>query len=321
MSRFKLPRFKSWLRPLLKSLLVSALALVLVFSQADGALAARAGGRIGGGSFRAPSRPSYGRTYSSPRSYRGPSGGGYYPGGGFGFGFPFIMPLFGFGGGGLFSLLIFFAIASFLMRSFRSAGFGEDGETYTPNPNVAVARLQIGLLAKALHLQKDLNRLAQSADTSSSAGLTKVLQESTLSLLRHPEYWAYADTDTITTKLTSAEAEFNRLTLMERSKFSRESLSNVNNQLSGNNSAALPNADGIQPSGEYIIATVIVATQGKLTLPNVNSEQDVHKALNQIGAIPSAQLMAVEVLWTPQASGETLTSDEVIAQYPNLKLV
>ncbi|NEQ50713.1 MAG: DUF1517 domain-containing protein [Leptolyngbya sp. SIO3F4] len=320
MSRFKLNQFTSWLNPLLKPFLVCVLALVLVFSQADSALAARAGGRIGGGSFRAPSRPSYGRTYSSPRSYRGPSSGGYYPGGGFGFGFPLVMPLFGFGGGGLFSLLIFFAIASFLVRSFRSSGFA-DGEAYTPNPKVSVARLQIGLLAKARHLQDDLNQLAQSADTSSSAGLTKVLQESTLSLLRHPEYWAYADTDTISTKLNSAEVEFNRLALMERSKFSHEAVSNVNNQISGRNPAKLPDADGAQPAGEYLIATVIVATQGNLTLPNVNSEQDLHKALNQIGAIPSDTLMAVEVLWTPQASGETLSSDEVIAQYPNLKLV
>ncbi|MFG6104529.1 DUF1517 domain-containing protein [Leptothoe sp. EHU-05/26/07-4] len=317
MSRFKLTRFTSWLRPLLKPFLVCCLALVLVFSQADSALAARAGGRIGGGSFRA--RPSSGRTYSSPRSYQGPSRG-YYPGGGFGFGFPLVMPLFGFGGGGLFSLLIFFAIASFLVRSFRSTGFGE-GETYTPNPTVSVARLQVGLLAKARHLQDDLNRLATSSDTSSSAGLSKVLQESTLSLLRHPEYWAYADTETVQTKLTSAEVEFNRLALMERSKFSHEAVSNVNNQISGGNSATLPDADGNLQSGEYIIATMIVAAQGKLTLPNVNSEQDLHKALNQVGAIPSDELMAVEVMWTPQASGETLTNDEVIAQYPNLKLV
>lgn len=230
------------------------------------------------------------------------------------------MPFFGFGGGGLFSVLIFFAIASFLVRSFRSSGFG-DGETYTANPSVSVARLQVGLLAKARHLQDDLNRLAQTADTSSSAGLTKVLQESTLSLLRHPEYWAYADTDIVSTKLASAEVEFNRLALMERSKFSHEAVSNVNNQISGSNAAALPDADGAQPSGEYIVATVIIASQGKLTLPDVNSEQDLHKALNQMGAIPSDTLMAVEVLWTPQASGETLTNDEVIAQYPNLKLV
>lgn len=308
-------RFKSWLRLLLKPVLVGVLAFLLVFSQADGAMAARAGGRIGGGSFRAPTS----RTYSSPRSYRGPSGG-YYPGGGFGFGFPLVMPFFGFGGGGLFSLLVFFAIASFLVRSFRSTGFG-DGEAYTPNPTVSVARLQVGLLAKARHLQDDLNRLATSADTSSSAGLTKVLQESTLSLLRHPEYWAYADTDTITTKLTSAEAEFNRLALMERSKFSYEAVSNVNNQLSGNSPAALPDADDSRESGEYIIATLIVATQGKLALPDVHSEQTVRSALNQIGAISSDTLMAVEILWTPQASGETLTNDEVLAQYPNLKLV
>lgn len=308
-------RFKSWLRLLLKPVLVGVLAFLLVFSQADGAMAARAGGRIGGGSFR---RASPSRTYSAPRS-RGPSSG-YYPGGGFGFGFPLVMPFFGFGGGGLFSVLVFFAIASFLMRSFRSSGFGE-GEGYTPNPPVSVARLQVGLLAKARHLQDDLNRLATSGDTSSSAGLAKVLQESTLSLLRHPEYWAYADTDTIATKLNSAEAEFNRLTLMERSKFSHEAVSNVNNQLSGHSPAALPDADGNQELGEYIIATVIVATQGKLTLPDVNSEQTVRNALNQIGAISSDALMAVEILWTPQASGETLTNDEVLAQYPNLKLV
>lgn len=316
MSRFQLIRVTSWLRPLLKPFLVCVLALLLVFSQADGALAGRAGGRIGGGSFRAP-RPS--RTYSSPRSYQSPSNG-YFPGGGFGFGFPFMMPLFGFGGGGLFSLLIFFAIASFLVRSFRSSGIG-DGESYTPNPTVSVARLQVGLLAKARHLQNDLNHLAASADTSSSAGLTKVLQESTLSLLRHPEYWTYADTDTTTTKLTSAEAEFNRLALIERSKFSHEAVSNVNNQLSSKDATALPDTDSNQPPGEYIIATLIVATQGKLTLPNISSEQSVQTALNQIGAISSDTLMAVEILWTPQASGETLTSDEVIAQYPNLKLV
>ena len=317
----RLIRVTSWLRPLLKPFLVCVLALVLVFSQADIAWAARAGGRIGGGSFRTP-RSSYGRTYSAPRSYRGPSNG-YYPGGGFGFGFPFMIPLFGFGGGGLFSLLVFFAIASFLVRSFRASGFGdgEMDEVYSSNPAVSVARLQVGLLAKARHLQDDLNQLAMAADTSSSAGLAKVLQESTLSLLRHPEYWAYADTDTVQTKLASAEVEFNRLALMERSKFSHEAVSNVNNQLSGKTTAPLPDADNSQEPGEYIIATLIVATQGKLALPRVTSEQTVKDALNQIGAISSDRLMAVEVLWTPQASGETLTSDEVIAQYPNLKLV
>jgi uncharacterized membrane protein len=32
-------------------------------------------------------------------------------------------------------------------------------------------------------------------------------------------------------------------------------------------------------------------------------------------------LLAVEVLWTPQAEGDTLTTNDILAEYPNLKLV
>ncbi|MEO1622453.1 MAG: DUF1517 domain-containing protein, partial [Cyanobacteria bacterium J06632_3] len=54
---------------------------------------------------------------------------------------------------------------------------------------------------------------------------------------------------------------------------------------------------------------------------STTSPDDVRSAINKIGAISSEQLMALEVLWTPQVSGETLSADELIAEYPNLKLV
>jgi uncharacterized membrane protein len=319
------------IKPLLKSCFVFGLAVLLIFSQADGAMAARSGGRVGGGSFRAPSR-----TYSSPNrspsgyggGYRGGyGGGGYYPGGGFGF--PFILPFVGFGGASsLFGIFIAIAIANFLIRSFRSAGVGNDGmDAYgdSSNPAVSVARLQIGLLAQARELQVDLNRLANTADTSSNAGLTKVLQETTLSLLRSPEYWAYADAESSQTRLLAAEQAFNQLAIAERSKFTGETLSNVNAQISqakakaaigSSGELALPDAPG-----EYIVATILVATQGPLNLPKISNTDDIRTALNKIGSVSSEQLMAVEILWTPQVSGETLTADELIAEYPNLKLV
>ncbi len=319
---------QSRLKSLLKSCFVFGLVALLVFSQADGALAARGGGRIGGGSFRAPTR-------SLPSPSRGPSGygggyggGGYYPGGGFGF--PFLLPFFGFGGGagGLFGIFIAIAVANFLIRSFRNAGVGDDGSSpYSDNPAVSVARLQVGLLAQARGLQADLNQIAETADTGSSAGLTKVLQETTLSLLRHPEYWAYADAESDQTRLASAEQVFNQLAIAERSKFTGETLSNVNAQisqapakkaLSGNGKGELA---ATEAPGEYIVATVLLASQGKLKLPPISSQADVRQALNQIGAVSSEQLMAVEVLWTPQVSGETLSADELIAEYPNLTLI
>jgi uncharacterized membrane protein len=320
-------KLQQTIKPFCKIFLVFSLVLTLALSHADGALAARTGGRIGGGGgFRAPSS----RTYT-PRTYAPPGGGGYYPGGGFGF--PFLIPFWGIGGGfgGLFSILIFLAIANFLVQTFRRVNSGEAGEVgYSSNPAVSISRLQVGLLAQARDLQTELNQIAEAADTNSPEGRAEVLQEVSLALLRHPEYWVYAGGGTQQAKLNAAESQFNRLSLAERSKFSEETLSNVNNQLKAAlNKEALPAADEIdnptslinQGPGEYIIVTLLAATLGKFEIPQINSADDLRQALRQIGGMSGEQLLAIEVLWTPQAEGDTLTSDDVLAEYADLKLV
>ncbi|MDB9318183.1 DUF1517 domain-containing protein [Nodularia spumigena] len=320
-------KLQKTIKPLFKIFFVFSLVLTLALSHADGALAARSGGRIGGGSFRAPSS----RTYT-PRTYAPGGGGGYYPGGG-GFGFPFLIPFWGIGGGfgGIFSILIFFAIANFLVQTFRRVSSGEGEEVgYSSNPPVSVTRLQVGLLAQARGLQSELNKIAESADTNSPEGRAEVLQEASLALLRHPEYWVYAGGGTQQVKLTAAESQFNRLSLAERSKFSEETLSNVNNQLKAAlNREALPTADQLdnptqlisEGPGEYLIVTLLAATLGKFDIPEINSSDDLRQALRRIGGIPGDQLLAIEVLWTPQAEGDTLTSDDILAEYTDLKLV
>jgi uncharacterized membrane protein len=324
----------STIKPFLKSLLAIGLVISLAMGNAGDALAARSGGRIGGGSFRAPSRtyqpPSGGGGYYPGGGGYYPGGGGYYPGGG-GFGFPFLLPLFGFGGGfgGLFSILIFLAIANFLVQSFRRVGAGSDVDSLGySNSQVSVARVQVGLLSQARDLQPELDELARSADTNSAQGRAQVLQESTLALLRHPEYWVYGAVQSQQSALESAEAKFNQLALAERSKFSEETLSNVNNMLrEATTKASLPGGGGElanqmpeQPA-EYIVVTIVVGTEGNLQLPAINSSDDLRTALRQIGSISSEQLLAVEILWTPQAEGDTLTTDDILAHYPDLKLV
>ena len=320
----------------MKSILSLALVGVLVLGNASTAMAARTGGRIGGGSFRAPSR-----SYSTPRS--APRGGGYvspgygYGYGGGGFGFPFLLPFVGFGGGGLFSIIIFIAIANFLIRSFRSAGVGEESVYGAASSKVSVAEVQVGLLANARELQPELNRLALTADTSTADGRATVVQEATLALLRHPEYWVYGATNSLRTDIDSAEAKFNQLSLTERSKFSDETLSNIDSVISSDERKAAEKAlkqalDGEESnsgeiqlsnreSGEYIVATVIVGATGNLNLPEINDSDSMRQALQQIGSIGSDRLLAVEILWTPQADGDTLSSDDILAYYPNLKLV
>ena len=312
-------------KPFFKTLLIFCLVFTFILSNADAALAARSGGRIGGGSFRVPTR-------SAPRTYA-PPGGGYsgYPGGGFGF--PFLLPFWGIGGGfsGLFGILIFIAIANFITQSFRrAASYEQDEYGYSNNSPVSVTRLQVGLLAQARNLQKELDTIAQTSDTNSPQGRAEVLQETSLALLRHPEYWVYAGGGTQQAKLAAAETEFNRLTLAERSKFTEETLTNVNNQLKASTpQASLPGNDEIdnptelisQGPGEYIIVTLICATLGKFQIPDINSSDELRQALRQIGSISGDKLLAIEVLWTPQAEGDTLTTDDILEAYTDIKLV
>ncbi|MEA5511421.1 DUF1517 domain-containing protein [Crocosphaera sp. UHCC 0190] len=305
------------LKPFLKSLLILSLVLILSLGDISSALAARSGGRIGGGSFRSPSR-----SYSSPGgSYRG---GGYGYGGG-GFGFPFLIPFFGFGGfGSLFTILIFIALANFLIKTVGNlSGQGNGNEdNYL---QVSVAKVQVGLLASGRYLQKELNELAETADTDTAVGRAMVLQEASLALLRHPEYWVYGLSEAQTASMNAAESKFNQMALTERSKFTAETLSNVNNQL--RQSAPSNLLEGTQESSlltesrEYIVVSLIVGVAGKLELPTINEAEDLRSALQKIAGMGGDSLLAMEILWTPQAEADTLTTDDILAHYPNLRLV
>jgi uncharacterized membrane protein len=309
-----LARIKPWV----KSVMAVGLALTLMFAQTGDALAARSGGRIGGGSFRAPSRG-----YSSPSG--GSRGGGYYPGGGFAS--PFFLPfLFGGGGGSLFSLLIMVAVGGYLLQSFRRVTGGDSFEGDTYNPTVSIAQIQVGLLAEARDVQTKLDSLAQTINADTATGRMHLLQETSLELLRHPEYWTYAKTSTQPAKLDRAEAVFNQLSLAERGKFTTETLSNVNNQLRQADSAAVLTAGGElatveQERGEYILVTLLVAATRQVQLPKINGEADLRQALQTLGSLDASALVAIEVIWTPQANGDSLTTDDILTYYPDLKLV
>ena len=277
------------------------------------------GGRMGGGSFRAPSMPR-----TMPRSgggYRGGYGGGY---GGYGrrggFGFPFIIPIFGFGGGGLFGLLILMAIAGVLVNALRGAGSapGIGGAVATPAvpSKVNMIQLQVGLLAGAKALQDDLRTLAKSADTSSSTGLQRVLQESTLALLRQPDLWVYANAESGSVPFNTAEATFNRLSINERSKLDAEVTSNVGGQNLSGTTDVVGDADA---TNEFIVVTLLVASTATAQLKGASTAEELRQSLRILGSTSSSDLIALEVIWQPEGRGDVLSAEELITAYPNLQ--
>ena len=303
----------SWARRLLALVLVPCLVLGLGLASPQPADAAR-GGRMGGGSFRAPSPRSVPR---STGGYRSGYGGGYRGGG---FGFPFIIPIFGFGGGGLFGLLILMAVAGVLVNALRGAGSapsigGMDAAPATPR-NVNMIQVQVGLLAGAKALQDDLRKLAQSSDTSSSTGLQRILQESTLALLRQPDLWVYANADSGSVPFSSAESTFNRLSMNERSKLDAELTSNVGGQTLSNNAGAVGEADA---TNEFIVVTLLVASTATTQLKGASTGEDLRQTLRILGSTSSSDLMALEVIWQPEGRGDVLSAEELITAYPNLQ--
>ena len=307
------------------SLLVLPLVMAGLLLLTPQPASAASGGRIGGGSFRSsPSLPgSYGGG-GYRGGYGGNYGGGYRGGFGGGFGFPFLVPVFGFGGG-LFGFLVLMAVVGLLLNALRGGGGSrslatgdgdDDGEGVSVDGPVSIAQVQIGLLASARSVQEDLRRLAGSADTGSSAGLQQVLQETTLSLLRQPDLWVYAATEVGQVPFASAESTFNRLSMQERSKLRREITANVAGRRSSD-SSALAGSSGA--ASDYIAITLLVASRNRLNLPGAGSADALRDSLQRLGAVGSDQLLALEVIWQPEGAGEVLSSEELITAYPDLQ--
>ena len=271
-----------------------------------------------------------GRSYGGGGGgYRGGGYGGGYRGGygGGGIGFPFLIPMFGFGGGGLFGFLVLMAVVGLLVNAVRGGGQG-GGQTLargrggdltyggrTDGP-VSIAQVQVGLLATARDLQTDLRRLASSADTSQAAGLQKALQETTLALLRHPDLWVYANSEVGQVPFTSAESTFNRLSMTERSKLDREITSNVAGQRRNAGDGVSGDSDA---SSDFIAITLLVASRNKLVLKGSDTADQLRQSLQQLGAVGVDDLIALEVIWQPEGVGEVLSTDALITAYPDLQ--
>jgi len=304
----------------------------------DRAEARSSGGRAGGGSF---SRPSGGGSsapsrsapsYSDPAPYNRPYQDPYYPrsqpvpipipggyGGYGGYGY-------GFGGFGTVLLLLIvgggFILPIMWSYFMRSAGGGRSGGGYAAaseldNDIVTVTRLQVALLAQARSIQESLTELTEQADTSSQVGLSQLLQETVLALLRSPENWTHVRVNSQTVKSREQAGQiFQEISIEERSKFSAETLANVGGRVQRQ---AMPKNDDDAPAS-YIVVTLIVGTADDRPLfsDKILSAQDLQAALKRIGSIPPEYLMVFELLWSPQESADSLTYDELLTEYQGL---
>jgi uncharacterized membrane protein len=179
----------------------------------------------------------------------------------------------------------------------------------------AVVKCQLALLATARALQRELQHYAETATMNTVVGLATALQEATLALMRHQRYWRYGvvQVQRVST-IDEAERAFNQIVGRERAKLSEELTVNVEGMRRQTLRPAGPNPTEV---GQYLVVTLIVATgYPELTAYPTPSLKEMEDTLQRLGTLLAADILALEVTWSPENPDDALTEDELLAEYP-----
>jgi uncharacterized membrane protein len=295
-----------------------------VVQMGEPAIARSSGGRSGGGSFRRSSPPSGGssRRSSPERNYGGggpvyvppvyypqPYGSPYGYQSSFGSFLPGLLVLLILGGGGIAAILWF--LPKLLGKSNHSSSNEVSNNIFT------VTKIQVALVAQARQLQTDLSEISLGVDPNTPEGLQQLLQESTLALLRYPEYWTHVSAQSQVAKdALEAERLLNSISIGERSKLSAETLVNVGGRTQRTD---LKTPDTDEGPSAYIVVTFLVGTaHDKPLFDKITAIADLKNALETLAGLPSDYLMTFELIWSPQDPSDSLTDDELLTEYSDL---
>jgi uncharacterized membrane protein len=182
---------------------------------------------------------------------------------------------------------------------------------------LTVVRQRVALLASAKDIQSDLIRMAEQGDTNSPNGLAKILQETTLALLRHPDKVVYAWSDKNRESLDNAEDLFNQFSMEERSRASEETLTNVNGRVFESKVKSRKKTQ----ENEYILVNVLVVTYENLDLKPSDSQENLKSNLVVLGSISAEDLVALEIIWQPEDEYDVLSKEELLTLYPDLNIL
>ncbi|KAK7305599.1 hypothetical protein VNO77_43505 [Canavalia gladiata] len=237
------------------------------------------------------------------------------------------------GGGSMVFLIFIFGL--FLV------GFCKD----TNGNTVTVLKLQVAMVGGIGNsIQKDLTRIAETADTSSREGVSHLLTETIQSLDRHHGHWiaGYSSVDLKRNK-EDGEKFYKQLSNEQRAKFDKETVVNLNT--TEKKSTRSQSADVFSNeysmfdvkeskeerykieeeelldgfgNDEYIVITILVAAKGAHKLHNINGAEDLKNDFQKLRSLLSSKLLAGEVLWTPQNEDDTLSKRKLLEDYPQL---
>lgn len=187
--------------------------------------------------------------------------------------------------------------------------------------NVDVSVVLIGIDWRARRfVQQRLMELA-AGNTGSSAGLTELLRQTCRLLLEVELGWLYAGAyNAEPMPQNEAHKEFLRMAQDLRSRFRHELVRNADGT---SRAGPMPKVRARPEEGEgVVVVSLLVAARVDLrNLLQPRDAQALKQVLTSLGRLSPAQLVALEVIWSPAAEDDRMSTAELEVLYPELRRV
>lgn len=186
---------------------------------------------------------------------------------------------------------------------------------------IRVSTLSLGLDWRARKdLQALLDRLGRTGDMSRPKGRADALREVAQALARAEASWLYV-TPSEPKKLPKSDAQrvFTERANEYRARFRREV---VRNEQGDVRTVAAPEMRARAEEGEgTVVVTLVVAARRDLKSLKVADGGRIHAALESLAKLGPNDLVALEVIWSPAAENDRMSTAELEQNYPEMKLV
>jgi len=217
-------------------------------------------------------------------------------------------------------LLIIGAIIYFVVKRRREEDeYYDDGYSAAPVEDYNAIKLQFALHATADEFRSEIMDLASDLDYDDEDDLKTLVNETSMLLVQNQDYIKYASLkeSKSTRNIDSAERDFDSLINEETAKFSKITFQNRGGNVRNRGLGEDDKPDFMEVDEYFIVSLVIAHANTKLKLNKDNySWSDYEKALKETGAIASRNIVAAEIIWSPDAKGDILTEDDITTHYP-----
>lgn len=184
-------------------------------------------------------------------------------------------------------------------------------EEEDPYAKCSALKLEIGMQFSK-NMLTTLNKLADSADTSSDDGLHKLMLDVVLALKRAETSWRYADCDQM---LFDAEDEGRAAA----GKLQRWGLEAQEKWGDGD-----WEKDKESRMTEYVVVTLMISCYGAILEEKedkIRSGTDVKRILGAISEVQQDELLQLDVQWIPEEEGDSLSAMEVTMKFPEMVMI